>query len=786
MEIIPYCSATYKDRFLYMGYLADPPVVWSVTAPDMDAESGTKKDGAALAKTLGELYGHPIPQNQGICISADYTALSATYPNIIEFVQTFPSVTQWTSPENGTMGLLLTPSTSPSGTMATQAGQFFTTLPGLRFTIKSTGEITSPTNDYGLAINLTPYLRLLVSMQNAPCIQQWDMQTQNASQQFTTGWNTVAMIADVANVQHHLITHNNEIVIDVLPIQDDNAILVRMNDNTPMLWAYDPYSQDWGYTGDNNPDGSGPPPGANNLDGLYINPFASPLISFLLYSSNWATVEMSTLKYAPIVLDKLPLNIGRPHPNADQMAVVINALSGGKSMLQKSSKPAATGSQNYTVENKFTTKKIGYKLTVSRDDGIPPRLRDATAIIPAHWKYVSPTTTWSGDSTRFRIMSYTETSKFDDINRVITTSGMLKINNYDSYYTGIGGTFMIDRYMALNINQFELYKRVGGIAGHLPGGWSGYGSGPNSYIETEYQDMLSVLDVALSIEVICDGWYVYSAVRYLCEAASLHPYFLRNLPKYIPPGAPKNAPYGPAGTDVPDTGYVLGRGTGLNPRYRFTPEMTARQCLMQILRDLGTPDLINGRVIPWYMEWMPDDTLFFGPYDPLQAGILATFIDHSYDVNKMKDDNVFELIGQIEISNDVSNLRTEVVFEGRNAFTNELMVERLTAPDYVISWKGQRSAWVERSGRWATKPYLQQVAQNALVKATIPVQMIRWQSVAVPWLRAGNVVTVSENTRLGGTYQFIITEMEFEIGADAEGRALFLASYTGRNVLAYY
>ncbi len=771
MEIIPYATSHLYDRTLFMGFLMNPPLVWSVTAQDMHSESGSWVNTSSYNKSLGELYGHPIASKNGICLTMN----STTYPNAITFDPTGTMIDTWASPDNGTTGLLMVPSTDTI--IATQHTPF-DTLPALRFTVHMTGVITAAPGDYGMAIQISPYLRLLVSMQQPIGVQLWDGVTKNASTSWTTGWNTVAMLSDNKDAQNYIIQNNNQVSIDLLPCPEDNTIIFKVNNEPPIVWAIDPTSDQW-----NND------PNSPTYNSQAYDPIANPQVIFFVYKSGWATVEMETLTFSNISVTKQPYNLGAPHPNADAITFAINATSNIPSEDIGSGSPPATG-QYHKITPNFTDKTVGFTADVGRGDGLPPRLRDVTAIIPANWKFFPSTIGTNYSEGRLNIEAFREKRTFDDINRILTVSGHIVLNNYDGIYTGMAGSYLLENTMSLNMDGMQTFARGLMVVGAGKGGWSSYGSSANAHVSAAYEDLLSVLDTAISIEVICDGWYVYSAVRCLCELGSMHPMFLQNVPYYIPPGANQYAPYGPAGNDLPEDAFVLGRGTGLNPRYRFTPEMTARQCLMQILKDLGTPDPNTGRVIPWYMGMDFTNQLFFGPYDPLSQISVATFLDMQYDNrgwNVAGDGSgPFPIIGEIQVSSDTSNLRTEVVFEGRNAFTNELMVERRVSPDYVIAWKGQRSAWVERSGRWATSKYLKQVADNASVKASIASTLIQWKSVAVPWLSPTMIVCIVEQGRYGGSGYFVITEMDFTVGCDSSGKALFECTYTGRNVLSYY
>lgn len=77
----------------------------------------------------------------------------------------------------------------------------------------------------------------------------------------------------------------------------------------------------------------------------------------------------------------------------------------------------------------------------------------------------------------------------------------------------------------------------------------------------------------LCMEIVLDGWAKPTALLYLSELAGFeyNPGDYEEGVIYIPPGATKDAPFGPAGKDCPYP--ILGKGTGLKPKYRFTPEM---------------------------------------------------------------------------------------------------------------------------------------------------------------------------------------------------------------------
>jgi hypothetical protein len=561
-------------------------------------------------------------------------------------------------------------------------------------------------------------------------------------------WGTVAIASKLGNTERWLAANNNEIPVRFEPDQDTGEMWVEIGDGH---WLHDVFGIS--HLGA-NPDLLLPNPGKLRLIG----------------KNGWVSLEYYPLRHAPVTTTKnTPLKLAAPHANAANAQVVVNGLT-----------PAPAGQTVVTTVN-TDGRSFTWSATASLPDAgegqgsdDAPKLSDSTLLIEEVWDDHVPGDASFPQQAVLRQLHMERTQSFDDTSRTLTTSGKLIVQNSDGLYTGVFGNMAIDVYSG--DPRGGAYTRVcSGIAGTGEEGITFLRSDPTRIMIVPFTDNRVVMQVPLMTEVILDGWCLYSAVRWLCRAGNRHPQFLQTIPPW---------PDGPADASCPWP--VLASGTGLNAKYKFTPELDPWYLLGLIVQDTGLP-ISAGVSLPFYMGDTSDGQFHFEAFDPLANPPSALFTtNYSYYAG---NPSVFPILGQLEVFNSTAQMRSAVNLQGLNAITYELMQYHAETSSSVRKALGYRYEHLERRAQFSTPEYIQAVGDVDVAISSLPSQIVALDSFYTPGLEAGMTILVEDARALGRLGVFVITGLHDRSGQKSidgsSGARENVSSIIARNVEAY-
>jgi len=522
----------------------------------------------------------------------------------------------------------------------------------------------------------------------------------------------VAVARNLGDVEHYLREHNNQIVIGIRPDYSKGLLTIEIGDG-------------------------------NYLRNTVLRPFNSanpgkvgalPIIeNYVFYGSNrYGGIEIHPLQFSPPTVSR-----GFRYFGNDRLSNLGNAE---VSVLRLGS---ADSTQQ--AEPTFYTDGAGglaYDVSVENlDSSVPQKISDVIIYIPPEWGTVVPVLPITGGvlhSVRCR-----ELEVWDDSTRMGMYSARLLLNNKDSIYVGQFGNYAVD----LSAGNGEIFaKRVTGIIGKDPDGIKLSRKDPFRFAELPIRDFFAKMEVPLSQEIVLDGLCIYAAVRLLAMIGNIHPKYLQTIPDVgLPPdgGYPDDFPY-----------YILGSGTGNNPKYRYLPNATVLSVLCDLIRDSGEVDPYTGTSTPHYMWFDTDRQFHFQPFDPRQNYPVKFYSSYTPGTNS---------ILELEVYNSVEQMRTEVILQGQDALTYELLQIALPLPGNLAA-VGFRFSAFERSSSYATPAYLERIARTAAYQASLPTQVIRMKVPFDPTVHAGNNIIVAEERTLAQAGVFTVLEIDSTYG----------------------
>lgn len=436
------------------------------------------------------------------------------------------------------------------------------------------------------------------------------------------------------------------------------------------------------------------------------------------------------------------------------------------------------------------TGRLRWEATLENEEDTPDgigsqkriSLNSVSVVLPAEWTdtpfgFIDLT---GPGLVQFHPTLVSEVQRLDPIRRVLTSEARVVVNNPRFFFTGTFGR------MAANLtasNGGPYFQRIRGIAGI--GGYQFHRNDPQNTVEFTIRDRSVVMQKPIGQEVIFDGWSLWSVVRFLATCGNIHPRYQVYLPLYVPPGATVNDPYGPAGEDMPEWSYALPRGTGLNPRFRYMPDATCWDILQSLVVDmvelgsaLPSPIGIGSggyvyprRAVPYYMGFDPMGYFHFEPIDFAARPVKYTFSTSDY-------------IESIQVLQSADEMRSEIIFQGIDAQTNELLHAYRPMDDLTRYLVGYRDEWIERSARYASENYLRWAMEAAAFQLALPQQVFTITLPFIPDLYAGDVIAVFDEKALGGMVTGVVEQLQSLYGYTAgSGHAVGTMSVTCRNVV---
>lgn len=694
------------------SFLQSPPVSWPIIASDMNLDPDTNIDGRYIEANTGQIEGVYNPKMQDTYINGTggrtgraFTVVSGTWKD--DFVD----------PTTNKYALLMPDSTS-----------------AVTYDIRSTS-ITPAIENADIVINrgippvgaarqqnnYTCYIELAYNSSNNTgyrIAMEWgqpirlDRTTDNGA----TWYKGVSIARELGNLEYFLASCGGQVKFRIRPDTINNTLTIEIN-NGDFLF-HKPVTN------------SLPAPGNIRISG---------------------TNGSLSFGYLPLRAQPIEVNgnikLDETYPNASNAFFQHNSLG----------YPA----EGQTTETTVTTddnQNFAYTVMASQPDsgdGLgsldTPILANVTMIIPAVW-----TDSLSGipplvAAQQLPNRTVEELHIFDDATRCQTSSAFINVDNQYGAFNGAYG------HQAVRIDTSvggSYYPRFTGVAGETPEGID------ISTIQTwgrmglPCQGRECVMNKAPAIRRLYDGWCLYSAVRFEAELGNIHPRFLNTIPLYIPPGGTYEAPYGEAGSDCPYP--ILAKGSGLNARYDFGPEVPPWTVLQIFAQENGQIDLSSGMSLPFYMGFSVDGQFHFEAYDPSLLTPVITYSD-------IDPSGIGQIDGELHVYNSCAAMRTDIDFQGIDQFTYELLVGHITQPIAVKQAIGYRYPWLERNARYSDQ-YLQQMMQVASAIAARPQQVLKFKVPFQPYVFAGNVCFVESQQSLGGSGRYVIIELQSKYG----------------------
>jgi hypothetical protein len=390
-----------------------------------------------------------------------------------------------------------------------------------------------------------------------------------------------------------------------------------------------------------------------------------------------------------------------------------------------------------------------------------PQLSDVLIYFPPRW-----TSYMSGDFSapdKLKVIQYNETQTWDDVSRLGYTTGSITFQNWDSAQNDLLGMRTLQ---VLASNGTDIGWRLRGVCGADEQGFQFSRHDPENIGMVNYSDYMFKLRVPLAQEVILDGFDLYSAIGLLLEIGSIS----EKYRIYLPPV--RFPPY-------PDayTAPILGKGSSLMPKYRFTPDVTVIQAITALLSDAGVPFLgSDGKLhsIPLYMYFTPFGQVVLVPYNPYYATITRAY---DTDSHQAKPGCVMQ---SLSVSNSVFQMRTDITVQGQDAWTYELInVHRdLGITNRFLA--GQRYSIIERNERISSDSYAQEVMDVLQRQCSLGTQLVNFQIPADPTLFAGNIIQLHDSRLIPIPHLYQILQMNSVYGMDSKGECV--SNITARNI----
>ena len=540
------------------------------------------------------------------------------------------------------------------------------------------------------------------------------------------GWSPVAIARKLGHVESYLERNGNRIHFKIKPDSAKGVMVVEVGDGHFLRHAVRPTNPD-----PSRPNAAGRLPTYDNYRFVGKN--------------GWAAIEVHPLRYPATTITKGALAVGRPLDNLGSGRAVVNLLGDDTTAANTDVTVQQSGDNDLT----FTAVSSMVDAGAGVGSAEPARYSDITIFIPA--VYASYQLGYPFQRERLRVMKCREVQVWDDANRWGHSYGSITMNNFDGIYTGIYGNFAL----GLSASNGSTWgPRVRGIMGIGEDGMTLTGQDPVQIVNVPWSDNSYKMNIPLGQEVILDGLCIYTAARLIAQIGNISERWLTTIPNTGFPPYPDAFPF-----------PILGKGTGLTPKYRFLPDASPLGVLLALIQDTGqiTVDYFGPvRSTPFYMWHDVYGQFRFEPWDPAFQPVSKYY----YAVDPTGQGQIEE----IHVSNSIAQLRTEVTIQGQDAFSYELL--QLHIPlNQNLGVVGYRYPWLERNSRYASEAGMLQAGRTAAIQASLGTQVVRMKVPFDPLVFAGQVCGIWDNNTLGRQGYFVILSIESEYGIeDVTGR----------------
>lgn len=723
------------------GYLKQPPICWNVLAEDINSEHDTTVDGARFLDNRKELIGQHTPKIQDTYLVGTGSRTGRSFNAITG---------DWhddaVSPVYGAYYLLMQDgSDGTSYEVVSDDSNDTDTIESAEIVLHI--GMPAPGSGHTASDNYC-YLHLAYKGSNPiGCDYRLAfVYGQSIALEFTSDggntWKRVHQCRNLGSVERYLQANDYTIRLNVQPRLDEGILDIEVGEGNWMTHC---------------PKNTILALGQTQTEAFLPSPGKIRLIG----QNAWVGLEYYPNRHDDITISKSPRPYGEDIPNIGNAFLVVNGA-GGSAAGQFVSASTNWDGQNLSWDATISAPDAGDGLGSAE----APRLVNATLIVPPVWTdSVDGLPDLNAAIQYLRGMRVDELCVWDDATRTLSCSASVACNNFDSLYTAAFGN------MALGIDATNgitpLLPRIRGIAGYGDQGIHFYRHDPTRLMLLPVADYSVKMQVPLEDEIVLDRWALPAAVNFLCQKGNIHPRYLQTIPEWDWGPADSNCPY-----------PILGSGIGARPNYKFGPELTPWAILQMIVQDTGQVNHWTGQSIPYYMGWDMRDIVTYGfpqfrfeAFDP--AGLTPVGLFSDFDTTGQG------YIEEIEVYNSVSQMRSHVVFQGLDAFTNELLQAYIPLPDSVKQAIGYRYGWVERNARYTDDVGIQNIALAAAQMASIPQQVVRMKVPFQPTVFPGSLIWISEQNALGRTGLFYIIEMRSSYGMqDLRGLSGFRDCYS--------
>lgn len=696
-----------------------PPIALSVMAPQMDADTETYVGGGRYYESDGVIGGVPLQLRQDTYITGtagrsgrDFTSVSGTWRD------------DWVNSQNGYYGLLF-PDSTGGMTGEVLAASTTTGIEPCEIVLQKGFPPT------GATVQTKTDQYAYIEFANG---SQWNWRIAieygqpfriDYTKDSGATWNPVAVCKKLGQAERYLRANNNEIRIALHLDDQRTRLMFEIGDGEllTMVWK----------------------------DAVEAGESLSTIAGKIRVTTKngWCAFQYFPARYQPVTVTD-NRGIQTPFP--------IIAPYGGTVKANGLTKDATNQTNAFTAYYDSGFIKYSFNASCSGDSlggYTQPKVSDATCLFPAVWQQGYPTIDVSGTAYLDNI-AVEEEGVWDEASRTVQMfiPEVLCDNSYGQYNGGYG-------HLAVSIDAsnggpwFNRFVGIGGIDTQGDNAQSGITFTADvtpqgvvrSLMRFACQDKSYLMDVPLGQEVDLDGWALGAAVRFLCECGNTHYDFISdNIPDWDrgPVGDADGCPY-----------YTLPRGTGDNAKLRFYPTQSVWSILRQLCQDSADIDPVTGFIRPFMMGFDPNGIFRFEP-----VALASSPPVFQYDIWNDEGN-----IQWITVSNSVSDLRTDLTFQGIEGNTFELMNYNLSLDDTVRAAVGFRYVYMERQSRYASEDYLRYVANVAAFQCSLPTQWVTIQVPFQPIVQPGaNVLIYHEDSGIGGQYN--VKRMHSRYGFD--------------------
>lgn len=703
-----YAEATYVP--LAYGAVIAPPVWWWSVAADWNAESGSSIEGGRFSKGKSEVISVPKPYFQDTYLFGTGSRTGRAFD-----LTTGICKDDWVAPWSNKYGLLF-PDSSAAATFDVAMHDTFDT--GLHHELVIVRRGIPPIESAPTAANCYAYLELAHgNKQNYRVAMEYGqpIRLDYSHEDETDGeWRQVAICRDLPDAETYLAQNSREVRIQIRPDKDLGIFEVEIGE---------------GHVLRHTPDRSNPAARGNVVVGL-----PDKQRYRLVGKNGWASMEVYPYRYSEVTVRKSKRYIGRV---VDEDKALFLYNQGGASAANQTTETQLEqdGNGNLSWTTVASTPDVGDESGAE----VPAKLTDVIVYIPSRFER------WSGPlaipeavlgATRVEERMY-----WDDNLRFGYMNGTIYVQNAYGTYTGAFGNY------ALNIiasNGYFAGQRCRGVMGIGRDGWRLDRMDPHSIVAIPFSDKSEMMKSALCTELILDGLALPTAVRLLAEHGNIAPEYLVGIPDVGFPPYPDDFPY-----------YILGKGTGMTPKYRYMPERSALSVLLDVIQDSGQDNGPHRSATPYYMFFDVYGDFHFEPYDPTQQPIVRGF--------SSADPTGAGQIFNLSVHNSVDDMRTEVTVQGQDAFTYELLQWFQGLPENLFTVGWRRPA-LERNARYASQAYVANIARVLATQASLGTQIVMMRVPFDPSLTAGQVIAIADELTIGGAGLYTIIGMESEYG----------------------